>query len=795
MATLCAASTKGARRTNHGTLDTPHPTPPHFTTRHWKVHAMEPAAAACGSSLKRGASPPPHTGVLAPAPSSKRSALANSGGLAATTKAAAGACAAVSPSRLSRVGPHTHPVHPWRLQRQNEANRARVLQEHTSYEEWCSVHTHPVHSQHTRYEEWCSIAYLSHLPQAEAELPATHVHGASHHAAVVEPETESGASAYVHVVDDWDRATMWMASQGKAAFARAPQIKGPGLWDPAQGVFCPDATLTEEERASIPSKYCQTCTYRAEVPGSATTTGGPATIVVWHPSHSRCCTSESCGQIVLPAARPIYAPALRNVVHMYGHASLNGTSAGTPFLSGRTLPPGVDPNPNPNRRTPCHDDQQFFTNAEMTGWARFCEEAHWQRVCALWPRAWRRQERQVHGIGFAGKASAEWGEHRLRRLPRQPPHREAMPHWPPASDDDKHVIPRVPCLWTPGPDGQRTHRYPPDTLKQPLGPDELFDDCRHRTWAFPRRHITELSADPYDRDLYVTGQGMCDTQCTYKSSGCVGLLCIRARESVVCDDWATTSKFVSVHEARLIGTPRCARMQELVQAPQPLSVAPAFVTLHHADPSLGNQLGVLNSHGFTVRYKVAQVGLVGGLTIDRLTHTSIESILRRINVVPKVDKHRTDWRQQALSDAIQHDRAVAAVCSERAAANKPLPDPTSELLYPATHPAVACNCHRFDPSLRTDPQKCSSPSHFLARGKTGQLHAKLKALGIPVNRRGPDGKMQVICVAESVQHLSNHWQQPARSHQYWKAVTTANKRRAGSKGGSSMSPAKQRTWF
>jgi len=59
-------------------------------------------------------------------------------------------------------------------------------------------------------------------------------------------------------------------------------------------------------------------------------------------------------------------------------------------------------------------------------------------------------------------------------------------------------------------------------------------------------------------------------------------------------------------------------MQELVQAPEPLHVEPAFVTLHHTDPSLGDQLGVLNLHGFALRCKVVQVGFEGGLAIDRL---------------------------------------------------------------------------------------------------------------------------------------------------------------------------------
>ena len=311
-----------------------------------------------------------------------------------------------------------------------------------------------------------------------------------------------------------------------------------------------------------------------------------------------------------------------------------------------------------------------------------------------------------------------------------------------------------------------------------------------------------------------------DSKCVHKSSGCEGVLCSRVR-AVPEDDWDATSTFMTVQEARL--------------GPNPLQVEPAFVTLHHADPALRDQLGHAQEYAW-VYYKDAH-GAEEGL--GRLTDASIDDLLRRINVVPQADKSRADWRVQALSDAIQHDRAVAAACSARAAAGKALPEYGAKLLYPPTHPAIACNCHRFDPALRTDPQHCHHPSHFLARGKAGELRELLKMLGIPTSNRaakpapehrfkytlvkfarkvhssrckcvlssvgehhgdsddlGPDlsadrtfgkphqEKKHRISVAESVQHLCNYWQQPARSNHHWQAVAVASKRRAGKKGGS-----------
>jgi len=234
-------------------------------------------------------------------------------------------------------------------------------------------------------------------------------------------------------------------------------------------------------------------------------------------------------------------------------------------------------------------------------------------------------------------------------------------------------------------------------------------------------------------------------------------------------------------------------MQALVQAPQPLPVEPAFVTLHHTDPSLGDQLGALRGCGLAVHCKEAPEGSAGSLA--QLTDASVDDVLHRLALAPAADVGRGDWRAQALSDVIQHDHAVAAACAARAAAGKTLPDLDASLLYPATHPAVACNCRRLDPRVRTDPQECTHPSHFLARGMANALRQRMEALRIPRSRRGDDKKKHLIPVAEAVQHLSNHWQQPARSRQHWDAVATANKRRAGSKGGSSTSTAKQRTWF
>ena len=100
--------------------------------------------------------------------------------------------------------------------------------------------------------------------------------------------------------------------------------------------------------------------------------------------------------------------------------------------------------------------------------------------------------------------------------------------------------------------------------------------------------------------------------------------------------------------------------------------------------------------------------------------------------------------------------------------------------------------------MRTDPQQCHHPSHFLARGKAGELWELLNMLGIPVRRReagerktdpltgrvtGKKNTAHRIAVPESVQHLCNHWQQPTRSNHHWQAVAASNKRRARKNGG------------
>ena len=95
------------------------------------------------------------------------------------------------------------------------------------------------------------------------------------------------------------------------------------------------------------------------------------------------------------------------------------------------------------------------------------------------------------------------------------------------------------------------------------------------------------------------------------------------------------------------------------------------------------------------------------------------------------------------------------------------------------HPAAACNCHRFDSSVRTDPSECDHPSHHLERGAAGvrELREILKGLGIPVWRDGAP-----IPALECVQNLSNHHQAPAASKRRWADAQLARKRRAVDKG-------------
>ena len=53
--------------------------------------------------------------------------------------------------------------------------------------------------------------------------------------------------------------------------------------------------------------------------------------------------------------------------------------------------------------------------------------------------------------------------------------------------------------------------------------------------------------------------------------------------------------------------------------------------------------------------------------------------------------------------------------------------PRFEGVVPHDHPAAACNCHQFDPSVRTCPSECDHPSQHLTHGAVG-------GLGIPVWR-------------------------------------------------------------
>jgi len=44
-----------------------------------------------------------------------------------------------------------------------------------------------------------------------------------------------------------------------------------------------------------------------------------------------------------------------------------------------------------------------------------------------------------------------------------------------------------------------------------------------------------------------------------------------------------------------------------------------------------------------------------------------------------------------------------------------------EGFVPHDHPAAGCNCHRFDPFVRTGPSECDQPSQHLTHGAVGGL--------------------------------------------------------------------------
>ena len=155
--------------------------------------------------------------------------------------------------------------------------------------------------------------------------------------------------------------------------------------------------------------------------------------------------------------------------------------------------------------------------------------------------------------------------------------------------------------------------------------------------------------------------------------------------------------------------------------PAPLAVGPPFNTLRHDHPALRSRLHLLH---------------------PTATHLQL----------------------QAMSDRMQRTAAATVARRGRLAAFVAGKTANDEPLLHHDHPALQCDC----PAAHAPCNGCEHPSHFSAHGTARDLAVLLRAAGVPTRRRAATRMMPL---AERLQHLSNHQQDPTRSTAYWLAVS------------------------